>query len=110
MKKDHVIHQQKNTPTSDLVQKVLWTKDFTIITLGSIVSMAGGSMLAFAISLHVLDTVTVPFFFALILFLYTLPQVVASIFAGPLVDCLSRRRTIYVLDFSLLSSTELWDC
>ena len=33
----------------------LWTRDFTIITIGSIVSMMGNSMAGFAISLMVLD-------------------------------------------------------
>lgn len=33
----------------------LWTRDFTIITLGSVISMLGNSMSGFALSLLVLD-------------------------------------------------------
>ena len=33
----------------------LWTRDFTIITLGSVVSMLGGQLSGFAMSLLVLD-------------------------------------------------------
>ena len=33
----------------------LWTRDFTIITLGSVVSMLGNAMSGFALSLLVLD-------------------------------------------------------
>ena len=33
----------------------LWTYDFTVITLGSVVSMVGSTLSGFAISLLVLD-------------------------------------------------------
>lgn len=33
----------------------LWTRDFTIITLGSVVSMVGNSLSGFALSMMVLD-------------------------------------------------------
>ncbi len=33
----------------------LWTKDFSIITIGSVVSMIGNSLSGFALSLFVLD-------------------------------------------------------
>jgi len=33
----------------------LWTYDFTVITIGSLISMVGSSMAGFSISLLVLD-------------------------------------------------------
>ena len=33
----------------------LWTRDFTILTVGSVVSMFGNAMTGFAMSLMVLD-------------------------------------------------------
>jgi hypothetical protein len=39
----------------DAVANKLWTKNFTIITLGTVVSLFGSSMTGFAISLLVLD-------------------------------------------------------
>lgn len=33
----------------------LWTFDFTVITIGSVVSMAGSALVSFALSLLVLD-------------------------------------------------------
>jgi len=80
-------------------KKPLWTRDFTILTLGSVVSMLGNAMAGFALSLFVLDYTGTPFFYALYIFLYTLPQIVSPLIAGPLMDRFSRRRTIYMLDF-----------
>ena len=36
-------------------QASLWTRDFTIITVGSVISMFGNALAGFAISLFVLD-------------------------------------------------------
>ena len=77
----------------------LWTRDFTIITIGSVISMFGNAMAGFAISLFVLDYTNTPFYYAMYVFLYTLPQLAAPLIAGPLMDRFSRRKTIYSLDF-----------
>ena len=77
----------------------LWTRDFTIITLGSVISMFGNALAGFAISLFVLDYTDTPLYYALYVFLYTLPQLAAPLIAGPLMDRFSRRKTIYSLDF-----------
>ncbi len=84
--------QAKQTPS-------LWTRDFTIITVGSVISMFGNAMAGFAISLFVLDYTDTPLYYALYVFLYTLPQLAAPLIAGPLMDRFSRRKTIYSLDF-----------
>lgn len=63
-------------------QNKLWTKDFTIITLGSVISMLGNSMVGFSVSLFVLDFTDTPFLYALFVFLFTLPQIIAPILAG----------------------------
>lgn len=62
--------------------------------------MLGGSMAGFAISLFVLDYTSSPAFYAIFIFLHTLPQIAAPLLAGPLMDRFSRRRTIYMLDFT----------
>ncbi len=77
----------------------LWTRDFTIITIGSVISMFGNAMAGFAISLFVLDYTNTPLYYALYIFLYTLPQLAAPLIAGPLMDRFSRRKTIFSLDF-----------
>lgn len=81
------------------MQNKLWTKDFTIITAGSVISMLGNTTAGFAVSLFVLDYTDTPFLYALFVFLYTLPQILAPVLAGPLMDRFSRRKTIYMLDF-----------
>ena len=81
------------------MQNKLWTKDFTTITLGSVVSMMGNSIAGFAMSLFVLDYMESTLLYAIYIFLYTLPQIAAPVISGPLMDRFSRRRTIYSLDF-----------
>jgi MFS family permease len=77
----------------------LWTKNFTIITLGSVVSMLGNSVSGFAISILVLDYTGSTFLFALFSVMYFLPKIAAPTIAGPLLDRYSRRKAIYTLDF-----------
>ncbi|MBQ9562399.1 MAG: MFS transporter [Lachnospiraceae bacterium] len=77
----------------------LWTRDFTIITLGSVVSMFGNAMSGFALSLLVLDYTKSSFFYALVIALFTAPNLIMPIFSGAILDRFSRKRTIYTLDF-----------
>lgn len=77
----------------------LWTKDFTIITLGSVVSMLGNAMSGFAMSLLVLDYTGSTLYYAIFLACFTLPQLVMPIFSGAILDRFSRKKTIYSLDY-----------
>ncbi len=80
-------------------QNTLWTRDFTIITLGSVVSMLGNALSGFAMSLLVLDYTGSSLFYAIYIAVFTLPQIIMPIFSGAILDRFSRRRTIYTLDF-----------
>ena len=77
----------------------LWTRDFTIITIGSVISMLGNALVGFAMSLMVLDYTNSPMLYAIYIFLYTLPQLVMPIVSGAILDRLSRKKMIYMLDF-----------
>lgn len=77
----------------------LWTRDFTIITLGSVVSMFGNSMAGFAMSLMVLDISDSTLLYSIYIAMYTLPQLFMPIVSGALLDRRSRKRTVYTLDF-----------
>lgn len=85
---------EKNRPPARL-----WTRDFTIITWGSFVSMMGNSIVSFAMSLLVLDYTQSTLLYSVYMFLYTVPQVLSPIISGPLLDRFSRRKAIYTLDF-----------
>ena len=87
--------KKPNTPRAG----TLWTRDFTIITVGSIVSMLGNSISGFAISLLVLDLTQSTLLYAVYLALYTVPQLIVPIISGAVLDRFSRKRTIYTLDF-----------
>ena len=52
----------------------LWTKNYTIITIGSVVSMLGNSMAGFAMSLFVLDYTQSPLYYAIYVPVYAAPD------------------------------------
>lgn len=83
----------------ELKRNPLWTKDFTIITLGSVVSMLGSALSGFAMSLLVLDYTQSTFMYALYNVIYMLPNTIVPVLCGPFLDRFSRKRTIYTLDF-----------
>lgn len=77
----------------------LWTYDFTVITLGSVVSMVGAALSSFAISIMVLDYTGSTFLYVLFNVCYQLPMLVCPLLAGPYLDRMSRKKVIYRLDF-----------
>ena len=77
----------------------LWTRDFTIITIGSIISMMGSTISGFALGLLILDYTGSTFLYAMFMFLFTFPSIVMPLIAGPYLDKFSRKKTIYTLDF-----------
>ena len=80
-------------------QKTLWSYDFTVITIGSFVSLVGSTLSNFALSLVVLDYTGSTFLYMLVMAAYQLPMLVCPVFAGPWLDRVSRRKVIYSLDF-----------
>lgn len=80
-------------------QGKLWTRDFTIITLGTFVSMLGNAVSGFAISLLVLDYTGSIFLYALYMVAYNLPKIIMPLLAGPYLDNYSRKRIIYLFDY-----------
>lgn len=77
----------------------LWTRDFTVITLGSVVSLLGGVLSSFAISIMVLDYTGSTFLYALFNVAYQLPMLIVPLLAGPYLDRMSRKKAICRLDF-----------
>ena len=77
----------------------LWTKNFTIITLGTAVSLFGNVISGFATGLLVLDYTGSVLLFAVYMILFDLPRVIMPQMIGPILDKFSRRKMIYTLDF-----------
>lgn len=90
----------ENTATDKQTANPLWTKNFTIITAGTVVSMLGNAIAGFALGLLVLDYTGSTFLYALYMVMYNAPKVIAPTLAGPFLDKFSRRKTIYTLDFT----------
>ena len=84
--------EEKNT-------QPLWTRDFTIITIGTVVSMLGSALAWFAMDLMVLDYTGSTLLFAVYSVVYMLPNALAPVLIGPFLDRFSRKKTIYTLDF-----------
>ena len=80
-------------------RQTLWTYDFTVITIGSFISVVGSTLSSFALSLVVLDYTGSTFLYILFNVAYQLPMLVCAVLAGPYLDRVSRRRTIFSLDF-----------
>jgi len=78
----------------------LWTRDFTILSLGSIISIFGNALAGFTINLMVLDYSSSIFLFVLYMVVFNIPKLLVPMIAGPLLDSFSRRKTIYILDFT----------
>ncbi len=77
----------------------LWTRDFTIITVGSIISLVGNMLSGFAISIMVLDRTGSTFLYVLFNVCWQLPMLMLPLLAGPYLDRVSRKKVIYCLDF-----------
>ncbi len=86
-------------PAMEAVKQKLWTRDFTILTLGTVVSMLGNAVAGFAIGLLVLDKTDSVLLYALFMTCYSIPRIVLPMVAGPYLDRFSRKRVIYTLDF-----------
>ena len=85
--------QEKN------VKNNLWTKNFTIVTVGTITSLLGNAISGVAISLLVYDFTKSSFLLALFMVTYNAPRVIMPVISGPYLDYFSRKKTIYMLDY-----------
>ena len=73
----------------------LWTKNFTILSLGTVVSTLGNAVAGFAISLIVLDYTGSTLLYAVFAVVYNLPKVIMPFLAGPYLDSSRGKDDIY---------------
>lgn len=73
------------------MKKTLWTRNFTLVTVATILGAAGGIAGNFALSFLVYDETKSTLAAALLLALQILPQVVIPMVAAPFMDRLPRK-------------------
>lgn len=78
----------------------LFSRDFTIMIVGQIISLFGNAILRFALSLYVLDLTGSAAAFGGILALSMIPTVLLSPFGGMLADRIPRQKIMWGLDFT----------
>lgn len=85
----------------------LFSRDFSLMLLGQIVSLLGNALLRFALSLYVLDLTGSASVFGGVLAASMIPTILLSPVGGVLADRLPRQRIMYVLDF--LTAVAIWN-
>ena len=81
------------------MSKTLWTKNFTIITLGTVISAIGGVAMGFAMSFVVFDHTGSTVLSALFAVVSYIPGVVLPILISPYLDNFRRKPVIVGLDY-----------
>ena len=77
----------------------LWTRNFSILAIGSFISALGSAAASVAFGILIFQRTGSPLTLALFLVANIIPRVVTGFLAGPFVDRHSRKRIIYTLDF-----------
>jgi MFS family permease len=77
----------------------LWTRNFTIITLGTVISAIGGTAVSFAMSLIVFDNTGSTWLSGVFAAVTMLPNLILPVLSAPLVDKACRRNLIVGIDF-----------
>ena len=81
------------------MQNTLWTKNFTIITLGTVISAIGGVAMGFALSFVVFDNTGSTLMMALFAASSSLPGVLLPVLISPYLDNFRRKPVIVGLDY-----------
>ncbi len=79
----------------------LWTKDFTLITFGTIISAIASQVISLPMSLMVFDKTQSAFLAALIFVFKTVPYVIIPLLVAPFIDHLQKKSIIVGLDYLL---------
>ncbi len=79
----------------------LWTKDFTLITFGTIISAIASQVISLPMSLMVFDKTQSAFLAALIFVFKIVPYVVIPLLVAPFIDHLQKKPIIVGLDYLL---------
>lgn len=81
-------------------QRTLFSKDFTLVIIGQIISLFGNGILRFALPLYVLDQSSSPALFGIVSAASFLPMILLSPIGGMIADRVNKQRIMVILDFS----------
>lgn len=81
------------------MKNTLWTKNFTIITLGTVISAIGGVAMGFALSFVVFDNTGSTLMMALFAAASSLPGIILPVLLSPYLDNFRRKTVIVGLDY-----------
>ncbi len=81
------------------MNKGLWTKDFTLITIGTVISVIASQVISLPISLLVFDETKSTLLSSFIFIANLLPSTLIPILIAPLVDNAPKKRFIVCLDY-----------
>lgn len=81
------------------MKQTLWTKNFTIITLGTVISAIGGVAMSFALSFVVFDNTGSTLISALFTAASSLPRILLPVLLSPYLDNFRRKPVIVGLDY-----------
>lgn len=96
-----------NTPQSTL-QKKIFTKDFTLIIIGQIISLFGNQILRFALPLYLLNQTGSASLFGLVSACSFIPMIILSPVGGIMADRINKRNIMVILDFATAGLTLLF--
>lgn len=82
--------------------QTLWTKNFTCITLATVLSIIGGEAMNLPLSLMVFENTQSTMLSAIVLICGFLPDVLLSVFVAPFIDKGKKKRWIVGLDVLML--------
>lgn len=81
-------------------QKSLWTRDFTMVVVGQIISLFGNAILRFALPLYLLEQTASPAIVGIASACAFIPMIVLSPIGGVVADRINKKNIMVWLDFS----------
>lgn len=81
------------------IHQKLWSKDFTLVVIGQIISLFGNAILRFALPLYILEESGSAALFGIVSALAFLPMIIMSPIGGIVADRTNKQRIMVVLDF-----------
>lgn len=81
------------------MKQKFFTKDYTLVVIGQIISLFGNAILRFALPLYLLKETGSSIIFSIVIGTSFLPIIVLSFLGGVLADRLNKRNIMVVLDF-----------